>query len=141
MRFGGGGGVFAFQGVECGVPTKGGAFDSGRESVDAGECGDVADFLGLLARCHDFVKFIKEGLGFGGGFSFELGSHQRGTGLRDGTTGTVEGDFADLVPVEVEIDAALIAAGGIVSMGYPAGRGQLAAIARPAIVVEDDLLI
>ena len=137
----GGGNRVALQGVEGGVPAEGGAFDAGGEGVDAGEGADVADLLRGVAGGDDVVELFVEDLGLGGGLALELRGHERRAGLRDGATGAVEGDLADAVAVEPEVDGALVAAGGIVAVGHAVGGRQLAAIPGAAVVVEDDLLV
>lgn len=141
VRLGGGGERVAFEGVERGVPAEGGAFDAGGERVDAGESSEVADVFGGLAGGDDVVEIVVEFLGFGGGFAFELGGHERGAGLGNGTAGAVEGQVGDAVAVELEIDAAFVAAGRVVAVGDAVGGGQFAAVAGAAVVVEDDLLV
>ena len=147
VGLGGGGDRVAFEGVEGGVPAEGGALDSGRKRVDAGESGEVADVFGGLAGGDDVVELVVEFLDFGGGLAFDLRGHERSAGLGDGAAGAVEGDFRDPVVGggqagdEAEVDAAFVAAGRVVAMGDTVGGGQLTAIPGAAVVVEDNLLV
>lgn len=81
--------------VEGGVPAEGRAFDAGRESMDAGERAQVADFLGLASARDDVTKILIQFLRFVGGFAFELGCHERSARLRNGTTRTIESNLGN----------------------------------------------
>jgi len=48
---------------------------------------------------------------------------------------------ADAITVELEVDAALVAARRVVPVRDAVGGGQLAAVPGAAVVVEDDLLV
>ena len=61
--------------------------------------------------------------------------------MGDGAAGAIEGDFGDAIAVHAQVHAALVAARRVVAVGDAVGRGQLPAVARTAVVVEDDLLI
>src|SRR5579871_4758074 len=127
--------------VERGVPGERGAFDAGRVGVHAGERGELAELIWRLAGGDDAVKIVEESLCLGRGFALESRGHDRGAGLRDGAALAVEGDVGDAVAVEPQEDAALVAARRVVAVGDAVGGGQLAAVARAAVVVEDDLLV
>lgn len=147
MRLGGDRDGVAFEGVKRGVPAEGGALDARGEGVDPGKGGDVADVIGRLAGGDDVMEFLEEFFGFARGLPFEPGGHERGAGLRDGAAGAVERNFRDGVGVtrrggnETEVNAAFVAAGGIVAVGNAVGGGQFAAITGAAVVVENDLLV
>jgi len=129
------------QGVERGMPAQRRTFDSGRESVHPGKRANVTDLFRFLAGRHNGAELLEKLLGFRRGFAFELSRHQRRAGLGNRAAGAVEGDLADAVAVEPEIHAALITAGGIVAMRDAIGGRQFPAIPRPAIVIQNNLLV
>ena len=141
MRLGGGRKRVAFEGVERGVPTERGALDARGERMNAGERGEVADLGGRFAGGDDVVELVVKFLGLGGGLALELRRHERGAGLRDGATGTIESDLRDAVAIEPQMHAAFVAAGRVVAVGDAVGRGEFATVAGAAVVVENDLLI
>ena len=142
MPLAGLGGGRLFEGFEGGVPAEGGAFDAGGEGVDSGEGGEVAQLFGGLSAGDDVFEIVEEGLGFGGGFAFDLGRHEGRGGLRDGAAGTFEADGVNAVGgVEVEIDGAVVAAARVVTGGDAVGGRGLAAVAGAFVVVEDDRLV
>src|SRR6185295_13413388 len=79
--------------------------------------------------------------GLGCGLALQVERHERGAGLRDGATGTLEGNVADAVTLDPEIDCALVAAAGIVTVCNTVGRGQLAAVSWATVVVQNDGLV
>ena len=53
----------------------------------------------------------------------------------------VEGNIGNPIAVDLQVDAALIAAGRVVTVRDAIGRRQLPPVARALVVVEDDLLV
>ena len=123
------------------MPAEGGAFDAGGEGVDASEGGKVVDLVGCLAGCDDLLERVEESLGFGGGFAFHLGGHERGAGLGNCAAGAFKTDLGDAVVIESQVNGAVVAAGRVVAAGHVVGDGQLAAVARTLVVVENDRLV
>ena len=109
--------------------------------MDTGERGEVADFGGRFAGGDDVVEFVVKFLGLAPGLTLELRRHERGAGLRDGATGTIETDLCDTVAIEAQMHAAFVAAGRVVAVSDAVGVWQLPAVPGAAVVVEDDLLV
>jgi len=124
------------------VPAEGGALDAGREGMDAGEGGEVADLFGGLAAGDDLLEFVEEGLGLGGGLALDLRGHERGAGLGNRASGAFETNrIHAVVGVEVQVNRAIVAATRVVAGGHAVGGRRLAAIAGALVVVEDDRLV
>ena len=109
--------------------------------MDASERGEVADLGGRFAGGHNVVELVIKFLGLGAGLTLELRRHERGAGLRDSATGSIESDLRDAVAIEAQMHAAFVAAGRVVAVGDAVGRGEFATVAGAAVVVENDLLI
>src|SRR5690606_15128156 len=95
-----------------------------------------------LAPHHHVAELLEQGLGLLLGLADQGPGHQRGGGDRYGAAGAVEADVADdaaLVGLEVERD--LVAAQRIAALRLAIRAGDLAAVTRVAVVIEDDLLV
>src|ERR1700674_165294 len=134
------------QGRLQGVPGQGGALDSHRELSHPGECRQLAQLGNLAAtgggRAGDqSVEALEETPCLGQRLAAQRLGHHRGGGGRDGAAHALEGDLLDAPVLDPQGDLHPVAAERVVTDGAVAGPGQAAEIARPPVVVEDDLSV
>ena len=109
--------------------------------MDARESRELVELLRRVAGLHDVSEALKRLLSFGGCLALELGCHERCRSLRNRTARALEGDSADALTIELQVNGAVVSASRVVARGHAVGGGQLAAIAGALVVIEDDRLV
>ena len=125
------------------VPGQRGALDAHGKFKHAFERLEISKFPateGFLAA-HHFQEILDEHGGFLKRFARELLGHDRGRRQTDRAAVAVELDLDNLPARHFRRNFNLIAAKRVILLRLNVGRHSLAAIARTAVVVKDDVLI
>lgn len=134
--FGGRGLRVAFGCIESRMPAEGGAFNPGRELMNAGEGCEIRHIIiADLPGGDHLVEMGVDHFGLGDSLALEVDGHERGTGFGYGTPTPLETDIADPVAIELHVDSDLIAAHRVVATPDAVGAGQHRIIPWAAVVV------
>ena len=84
---------------------------------------------------------LEQRLRLGGRLALQALRHQRCRGLRDRAALALEAEVVDDVAVQPQVERQVVAADRVEALGLAVGVLQLAVVARPPVVVQDDLLV
>src|SRR5579864_1012580 len=122
------------------MPGQGGTLDPHRILAHAGE--GAAGGAAAGGRAGDQgVEALEEAPRLLERLAAQRLGHHRGRGGRDGAADALEGDVLDPPLIDPQEDLHPVAAEGVVADGAVTRAGQAAVIARPPVVVEDDLAV
>ena len=126
------------------VPREGralhadGILRNSRERLELPEV--IVRFAAVFAR-HYVVEFLEQLFGFLGALAFHCLRHHRRRRFRNGATGALEGDIANLAVSDFEINREMIAAERIETFGLAISGFERAVIPRTLAVLQNDVLI
>jgi len=124
-----------------GVPGQYRAFNSGRELVDTGKYGQLADLSLNRASSDHLVNLIKHLVNVGPVLALHGFGQERRRSFRNATSRPKKADVLDNLSLHDQKKFQLVAAKRIAPLGRAVGICELVKIARVLAMIQNDLLV